>query len=144
MPMEIVQIRRRVQVRLADIRRAAAVRREEVAAAERAYDAFRANIATPTLNAVAQSLSAEGYPYKVTTPGRAVRMVSDRSGRTYLEIRLDTAGAAPQLVAEVGRERGSRVLADERPICQGTAIDAITDEDLLAAILDAMAELIER
>jgi len=70
--------------------------------------------------------------------------VSDRSGRTYLEIRLDTAGAAPQLVAEVGRERGSRVLADERPICQGVALDAITDEDLLAAILDAMADLIER
>jgi hypothetical protein len=142
--MEIVQIRRGVQVRLAEIKRAAAERREKVAAAERAYGSFLANVATPTLHAVAQSLSAEGYPYKVTTPGNAVRMVSDRSGRTYLEIRLDTAGAAPQLVAEIGRERGSRVSADERPICQGTAIEAITDEDLLAAILDAMAELIER
>lgn len=144
MPMETAQIRRSVQVRLADIKRAAAERREKVAAAERAYEAFLAAVATPTLNAVAQSLSAEGYPYKVTTPGNAVRMVSDRSGRTYLEIRLDTAGAAPHLLAEVGRERGSRVLADERPICQGMAIDAITDEVLLAAVLDAMAELIER
>ena len=142
--MEIVQIRRRVQVRLADIKRAAAERREKVAAAERAYGPFLANVATPTVTAVAQSLSAEGYPYKVTTPGKAVRMVSDRSGRTYLEIRLDTSGAVPQLVAEVGRERGSRVLADERPVCQGMAIEAVTDEDLLAAILDAMAELIER
>jgi hypothetical protein len=142
--MEIVQIRRRVQVRLADIKRAAAERREKVAAAERAYGPFLANVATPTVTAVAQSLSAEGYPYKVTTPGKAVRMVSDRSGRTYLEIRLDTSGAEPQLVAEVGRERGSRVLADERPVCQGMAIEAVTDEDLLAAILDAMAELIER
>jgi len=144
MPMEVVQIRRRVQVRLADIKRAAAERREKVAAAERAYGAFLANVATPTLNAVAQSLSAEGYPYKVTTPGDAVRMVSDRSGRTYLEIRLDTTGKDPQLVAEVGRERGSRILADERPVCQGIAIEAITDDDLLAAVLDAMAELIER
>jgi hypothetical protein len=142
--MEIVQIRRRVQVRLADIKRAAAERREKVAAAERAYESFLSNIAAPTLTAVAQSLSAEGYPYKVTTPGNAVRMVSDRSGRTYVEIRLDTAGASPQLVAEVGRERGSRVSADERPICQGMAIEAVTDEDLLAAVLDAMAELIER
>ena len=142
--MEIVQIRRRVQVRLADIKRAAAERRERVAAAERAYEPFLANVAAPTVNAVAQSLSAEGYAYKVTTPGKAVRMVSDRSGRTYLEIRLDTTGAEPQLVAEVGRERGSRVLADERPICQGIAIEAVTDEELLAAILDAMVELIER
>ena len=144
MPMEIVQIRRRVQVRLADIKRAAAERREKAAAAERAYVSFLANVATPTVNAVAQSLSAEGHPYKVTTPGNTVRMVSDRSGRTYIEIRLDTAGAAPQLVAEVGRERGSRVLSDERPICEGLAIEAITDEDVLAAILDAMADLIER
>jgi hypothetical protein len=142
--MELVQIRRRVQVRLADIKRAAVERREKAAAAERAYGAFLAQVATPTFNAVAQSLSAEGYPYRVTTPGGAVRMSSDRSNRTYLEIRLDTAGAAPQLIAEIGRERGSRILADERPVCEGIAIETITDEHLLAAILDAMAELIER
>jgi hypothetical protein len=144
MTMEPDQIRRRVQARLADIKRASAERRESVAAAERAYEKFLADVATPTVTAVAQSLSAEGYPYRVTTPGGAVRMSSERSGRTYLEVRLDTAGASPQLIAEVGRERGSRVLADERPICQRMAIDAITDELLLAAIIDAMAELIER
>ena len=144
MPMEIAQIRRRVQVRLADLKRAAAERRETAAAAERAYGSFLATVATPTLHAVAQSLSAEGYPYKVTTPGNAVRMVSDRSGRTYLEIRLDTAGREPQLVAQIGRERGSRVLEDERPICEGLAIGAVTDEHLLAALLDLLPELIER
>jgi hypothetical protein len=144
MSMELGQIRRRVQARLADIKRAAAERRDRVAAAERAYEVFLADVATPTINAVAQSLSAESYPYRVTTPGRAVRMSSERSNRTYLELRLDTTGAMPHLVAEVGRERGSRVFADERPICEGTAIEAITDEQLLAAILDAMAELIER
>ncbi len=144
MPLELVQIRRRVQNRLADIKRAAAERRDRVAAAERAYETFLAGVAVPVVNAVAQSLSAEGYPYRVTTPGGAVRMASDRSSRTYLEIRLDTAGREPHLVAEIGRERGSRVFADERPICQGVAIDAVTDEQLLAAILDAMADLIER
>jgi hypothetical protein len=142
--MEVVQIRRRVQVRLGDIKRGAAERREQVAAAEHAYVRWLADVATPTVSAVAQSLSAEGYPYRVTTPGGAVRMSSDRSNRTYLEVRLDTSGPAPQLVAEVGRERGSRVFADERPICQGMAIGAVTDEHLLAAILDAMGDLIER
>jgi hypothetical protein len=71
-------------------------------------------------------------------------MSSNRSNRTYLELRLDTVAAAPQVVAEVGRERGSRVFADERPVCEGTAIEAITDEQLLSAILEAMADLIER
>ncbi len=142
--MEIVQIRRLVQARLADIKRAAAERREKVAAAERAYGTFLASVATPTITAVAQSLSAEGYPYRVTTPGSAVRMSSDRSSRAYLEIRLDTAGAVPQLIAEVGRERGSRVFTDEHPICRGLPIDAITDEQLLDALLSLMSEMIER
>ena len=142
--METVQIRRRVQVRLADIKRAAAERREKVAAAERVYERFLADVAAPTLTAVAQSLSAEGYPFKVTTPGNTVRMVSDRSGRTYLELRLDTAGKDPHLLAEIGRERGSRILADEHPVCEGMAIEAVTDEHLLAALLDLLPELIER
>jgi hypothetical protein len=142
--MEVVQIRRRVQATLADIKRAAGERREKVAAAERAFGAFLADVATPTVTAVAQSLSAEGHAYRVTTPGGAVRMASDRSNRTYLEIRLDTAGREPQLVARIGRERGSRVLEDERPICEGMAIGAVTDEHLLAALLDLLPELIER
>jgi hypothetical protein len=144
MPLELVQIRRRVQHRLADIKRAAAERRDRVAAAERAYEAFLAAVATPLVNTVAQSLSAEGYAYRVTTPGGAVRMASDRSSRTYVEIRLDTAGREPQIVAEIGRERGSRVFADERPVCQGVAIEAITDEQLLEELLSLMADLIER
>jgi hypothetical protein len=144
MSMELGQIRRHVKGRLADVKRAAAERREKVAAAERAYETFLAQVATPTVSAVAQSLSAEGHPYRVTTPGGAVRMSSDRSSRRYLEIRLDTSGAVPQVLAEIGRERGSRILTDERPICQGMAIDAITDEHLLSALLDLMAELIER
>jgi hypothetical protein len=142
--MEVVQIRRRVQATLADIKRAAGERREKVAAAERAFGAFLADVATPTVTAVAQSLSAEGHAYRVTTPGGAVRMASDRSNRTYLEIRLDTGGREPQLVARIGRERGSRVLEDERPICEGLAIGAVTDEHLLAALLDLLPELIER
>jgi hypothetical protein len=144
MPLEPAQIRRRVQMRLADLKRAAGVRREKVGAAERAYETFLTDVATPTVSAVAQSLSAEGYPYRVTTPGGIVRMTSDRSSRTYVEIRLDTAGAEPQVLAEVGRERGSRVLADERPIAPGMPIDAIRDEQVLAALLELMADLIER
>lgn len=144
MPMELVQIRRRVQARLADIKRAAGERRERVASAERAFGPFLAEVATPTVHAVAQSLSAEGYAYRVTTPGGAVRMASDRSTRTYLEIRLDTAGREPQLVAQIGRERGSRVFEDDHPICQGVPLEAVTDEQLLAALVDLLPELIER
>jgi hypothetical protein len=144
MSLELDQIRRRVQTRLTEVKRAAVTRRDRAAAAERAYEGFLTNVATPTLTAVAQSLAAEGYPYRVITPGSAVRMVSDRSNRTYLEIRLDTTGPVPQVIAEVGRERGSHVLADDRPVGEGLPVDAITDEHVLAVAVEAMDALIDR
>ena len=144
MPLELDQIRRRVQTRLADVKRAAATRRERAAEAGRAYETFLAEIATPAVNAVAQSLSAEGYGFRVSTPGKTVRMVSDRSGRTYLELRLDTTGPAPQVVLEVGRERGSRVLADERPVANGALVETLTEEDVLASLLESLEDLVER
>jgi hypothetical protein len=144
MPLELDQIRRRVQARLAEVKRAAVARRDRVAAAERAYEGFLANVAIPTLTAVAQSLSAEGYPCKVSTPGSAVRLVSDRSSRTYIEIRLDATGPMPQVIAEVGRERGHRVLVDDRPVGEGLPIDAITDEHVLAVVVEAIGDLIDR
>jgi hypothetical protein len=144
MPLELAQIRRRVQTRLADVKRAAATRRERVAAAERAYETFLAQTATPIMNAVAQSLSAEGFAYRVSTPGNTVRMVSDRSSRTYLELRLDTTGASPQVVLEVGRERGSRVITEERPVGSGAQVDTLTEEDVLAALMESLEDLVER
>ena len=144
MPLELAQIRRRVQTRLADVKRAAATRRERAAAAERAYDTFLSQIATPAVNAVAQSLSAEGYAYRVSTPGKAIRMESERSNRTYLELRLDSTGASPQVVLEIGRERGSRVMSDERPVAGGAQVDTLTEEDVLAALLESLEELVDR
>ena len=144
MPLELAQIRRRVQTQLADVKRAAATRRERTAAAERAYETFLAQIATPMVDAVAQSLGAEGFACRVSTPGKTVRMVSERSNRTYLELRLDTSGSAPQVLVEVGRERGSRVLTDDRPIGNGAQIDTLTEEDVLAALMESLEDLIER
>ena len=144
MPLELDRIRRLVQARLAEMKRDAAARRDRVAAAERAYDTFLSGVAIPTMTVVAQSLSAENHPFRVMTPGKTARLVSERSNRTYVEVRLETAGPAPQVVAEVGRERGSRVLADDRPIGEGLAVESITDEHVLTVLLEALADLIER
>jgi hypothetical protein len=51
---------------------------------------------------------------------------------------------SPQVVIEVGRERGSRVLTDDRPVGNGAQVDTLTDEDVLAAVLGSLEELIER
>jgi len=144
MPLEVVQIRRRVQSRLADLKRAAGTRRERVAAAELAYKMFLSNVALPVFTTFGQTLSAENYPYKVATPGDSVRLVSDRSNRTFVDLHLDTTRPMPVVVAEVSRERGSRVMSDDRVVAEGVAIEATTDEHVLEFLLDAMADLIER
>ncbi|MEW5982710.1 MAG: hypothetical protein AB1806_10105 [Acidobacteriota bacterium] len=144
MPLEISQVRRRVQQRLAELRRVAAARRERTIQAERDYEPFRAMVALPVFNAVAQSLAAEGHPYRVLTPGGSLRLVSDRSTRTYVEIRLDTSGPSPVVVVETSRERGHRVIADERAFCAGERMTALTEEDVLAVLIEALGDLIER
>lgn len=144
MAVEVSQVRRRVQQRLADLKRAAAARRERTAEAERDYAPFLADVATPVFNAVAHSLSAEGHPYRVIAPGDTLRLVSDRTSRTYVELRLDTSGPSPGVVAEVSRERGHRVLVDERPLSEGAAVSSLTDEHVLAALVEAIGDLIER
>ena len=144
MPLEVAQIRRRVQSRLADLKRVAGTRRERVAAAELTYKTFLTNVALPVFTTFAQTLSAENYPYKVLTPGDSVRLVSDRSNRTFVDLHLDTSRPTPEVVAEVSRERGSRVTTDERLVAEGMAIEATTDEHVLEFLLNVMADVIER
>ena len=144
MSLEVPQIRRRVQLRLGDLKRAAGTRRERVAAAERVYATFLSEVAVPVFTTFAQTLTSENYPYKVVTPGDTVRLVSERSNRTFVDLRLDTALPAPAVIAEVGRERGSRVTTDDRLVAEGVAIEAITDEHVLEFLLEVMADVIER
>ena len=144
MPLEVSQIRRRIQVRLGDLKKVAAARQERVVEAEKAYETFLSVIAVPTMTVFAQALAADSYPYRVLTPGGAVRLSSDRSNKTYVELRLDTSARIPSVVGEVSRERGHRMLTEDRVLAEGMAIEAITDEMLVEFLLKAMAELIER
>ena len=144
MALEVSQVRRLVQGRLAELKRTGAARRERTAAAEREFSVFLPAVATPAFNAVAQALSAEGYPYRVTTPGGGIRLVSERSSRTYVDLRLDTSGQEPALIAEMSRERGHRVLVDERPLAPGRAVATVTDEDVVQLLVEVVGDLVER
>ena len=95
MALEASAVRKVVVNRLAEIKRAAAARRDRVAEAEKHYTAFLPSAAVPVFNLVSQVLSSEGYGYRVTTPGDGVRMTADRSPRTYIDLRLDATGPSP-------------------------------------------------
>ncbi len=144
MPLEPSAVRKLIVTRLNELKRTAAARRERAATAEREYAVFLPSVAVPAFTLVAQVLSAEGYPHRVTTPGSGVRMASDRSPRTYVDLRLDTSGPVPGVVAEVSRERGHRVLMDDRPLCEGRAIASLTDEDVVQFLAGIVGDLVEK
>jgi hypothetical protein len=144
MALDVSQVRKLVLNRLADVKRVAAARRERITAAERDYAVFLSTIATPVFALVAQILSAENIPYRVTTPGNGVRLTSERSTRTYLDLRLDTSAQEPTVIAELSRERGHRVLVDDRPLGAGRAIASLTEDDVAEFVASAVGELVER
>lgn len=119
-------------------------RRQLVATAERAFDAFLKDVATPVTRLVANSLKVENHPFTVSTPSGGLRLASDRGRDNYVEFALDTAADPPQAIGRISRSRGSRTLDEERPIKAGTTVDDITEEDVLTFLLDVLQPWLER
>lgn len=119
-------------------------RRDQTAEAEAAYAAFLQQVATPVTKQVANALKAEGYLFTVFTPGDGVRLAADRSRDDYIEFTLDAASDTPQVVGRVSLTRGSRTVTEERPIKPGAGPTALSEEDVLAFLLDALQPWLER
>jgi hypothetical protein len=144
MSIEVSAIRRQVQSRIEQARLASVARRSVVAEAERQYLVFLDQVAQPIFRTVASVLASEGYAFKVFTPAGGLRLASDRAAHSFVGLRLETAADPPGVVAEVSRQRGSQVLADDLPVGPGAPIDQITEDDVLAILLDAIGNMIDR
>jgi hypothetical protein len=142
--MEVAQVRRRVQAALAAARERSQQRRQQVAEAESRYDRFLTEVAVPLARQVANVLKAEGRTFTVSTPGRAVRMETDRGRDDYVEIALNTDLDPPAILAHIRHTRGSRTIDEERTLKDGAAADQISEDDLLEFILRALEPWIER
>ncbi len=142
--MEIAQVRKQITAAIETARRDAATRRQEATAAQQAYVRFLDEIATPLVRQVANVLRAEGYAFDAHTPSGGLRLSSERSRDDYLEFALDTDAVPAQVTAFVSRGRGSRVTTEERPVRPGSPVDALTEDDLLAFLLDVIGPWVER
>lgn len=142
--MEISHVRNRLTQAIAAGRERAKRRREHTAEAEAAYAAFLQQIATPMTRQVANALKAEGYLFTVFTPGDGLRLASDRGRDDYIEFALDTSADPPQVVGRIRVTRGSRTVTDERPLKPGAAPTALSEEDVLNFLLDALQPWLER
>jgi hypothetical protein len=142
--MEVSQVRNRLKRAIDAAREGAQQRRQRTADAERDYAAFLEHVAIPVTRQVANALKVEGYAFTVFTPGGGLRLASDRGRDDYIEFALDGGGAEPQVVARISQTRGSRTVEDERPVKAGAPPAALTDEDVLVFLLEALQPWLER
>ena len=141
--MEVSDVRRRIRAAIDGARVRAAERRASADDASLAYDQFLEATAVPAFHTVVNALTGEGHRFKVITPGRAVRMSPERTAEDFIELSLDTAGDAPQVICHTSRARGGHVVEAELVVGSG-APDSITDQDLLAFLLKELEPYVER
>ena len=102
------------------------------------------NVAVPLARQVANVLKAEGRSFTVSTPGRTVRIETDRGRDDYVEISLNTDVDPPSVVAHIRHTRGSRTIDEERALKSGAPPDEISEDELLEFLLRALEPWIER
>ena len=142
--MEVSDVRRRIRAAIESARLRAAERRSRTDEATRAYDVFLETVAVPAFHTAVNALTGEGHRFKVMTPGRAVRMSPERTSEDFIELALDTDREAPAVVIVTSRGRGRRMVTTERVLCPGPEIAALTDENVVSALLDELLPFIER
>ena len=142
--MEVSYVRQQLMMAMERAKRDAQARRQRAAAAEQAYERFLADVGVPVLRLLATSLKAQGLPFSASTPTGSARLASDSAREDFLELYLDTASSPPQVTARVSHRRGSRTITEERPVKPGAPPDAISDEDLLTFLLNALEPWLAR
>ncbi len=142
--MEVGDVRRRLTAAIDKAKRTAQERRARVAESEKSYSVFLENVAVPIVRTMGAALKAEGILFTVSTPGGAVRLQSDKTREDFVEIGFDATADPPEVVVRVSRMRGSRTLADERPIKPGASPGDVTEDDVLAFLLDAIDPWLQR
>ena len=142
--MEISEVRRRLLAAIEKARQASADRRVRTDAAARDYEVFLGQRAAPVVHQVAAALNAEGHTFKVFTPASSIRLASERSPDEFIELVLDDTSDPPVVVGRTTRGRGRRMITSERAVGGGAPVGDLTEEDVLAFLLEEIVELIER
>ncbi len=142
--MEVSDVRKRLKQTIERSKREAVERRTRADAAAKAYEQFLEAIATPVFRLFATALKAEGHPFVVHSPAGGLRLASERSAEDYIELALDQSADPPSAIARVSRARGHRVVSTEREIRAATAIERLSEEDVLSFLLSEIVAFVTR
>ena len=142
--MDVSELRKRIIRALDDARKDAGQRRSITDEATRAYGEFLNNVAVPLLRQAVIVLKSEGQLFTVHTPADSVRLVSDKTPDTFLEIVLDTTTERPQILGRVSLARGRQGRMEERPLVPGKSVGEVTEEDVAQFLVRAVPKLVLR
>jgi hypothetical protein len=139
--MEVSIVRQRVHETIERAKRRAAERRARTDAAGVAFGTLLERTAVPLFRQIVNVLRVDGYLFTVFTPSGSVRLTSDRRAEDFVELLLETSGDEPQLVLHTSRSWGGGVIESENVLGDP---DAVTEDELLAAVLHELERLVER
>ena len=139
----IAEVRQRVHSRITAAKQAAVERRAATDSASREFDEFLAQVAVPVFQMVAAVLTAERYPFTVSTPADRVQL-QGRSPMDVIELELDTSVHPPVVLGRATHARGRRTDSVERPIRAEVSIAQLSDEDVLEFLLVELGRFVER
>ena len=142
--MEVSQVNKRVQLAIEQTRARAQARRNAAASAEKTYALFLETVATPVARQVVNALKVAGINFTLGTPGGGVRLAAERGRDDFIELAFDASGGEPQAVGRVSVTRGSRTIDQTTPVKPGTAIEDLTEEDVLDFLVRALEPWLER
>jgi hypothetical protein len=142
--MEVSDVRRRLRGAIEEARTRAAERRAVADEASRVYEAFLERIAIPAFQIVQTALTGEGHRFKVETPAGSIRLVRERSAEEFVELSLDTERDVPAILLRSTRGRGRRMISSEKVLAEGPEIAELSDDAVVAALLNELVPLLER
>lgn len=142
--METSDVRKRIKDSLERAKKLATERRARNTDDSATYEVFLQSAAVPVFQQAASALKAEGYPFVVHTPAGSVRLASEHSSHDFIDLRLDTVGARPQVLLRVERLKGRETTTHERPLKPGATVSQLTEQDVLDAIAEGIEVLVER
>ena len=142
--MEVSQVNKRVKNAIEQARARAQARRTAAASAEKAFAVFLETVATPVSRQVVNALKVANISFTLGTPGGGLRLAAERGRDDYIEFVLDASGELPQAAGRVSISRGSRTIDEVVPVKPGSAIEELTDEDVLEFLVAALEPWLER
>ena len=142
--MEVSDVRRRLRTAIDEARRRGEERRGRKDAESRAWEKALQDVVVPAFHVVASALTAEGYRFKVVTPGTTARLVPERGGEEFVELALETESDEPVVMIRSARGRGRRSVVRERPLGTRSAADIHTDNEIIPPLLEELAPFLER